>query len=159
MILAKRQGLIFAIAFSSFTLAACAGAMPDDPFDGSGQALAMVPANHTNRYAVNIFVDKYWAGDVSAQAGGTKAACCFPGLKDWSKPVTVTWEWGREEDPKTKAITVPSEKHSIQVNFPASGPHQDPDWHKSDAYLCVILRDRNTASLAFSPSSVGCLSK
>ncbi|WDD95776.1 DUF3304 domain-containing protein [Burkholderia sp. FERM BP-3421] len=119
----------------------------------------MAPVNHTDRYAVNIFVSKYWAGDVTAPAGGTKAACCFLGTKDWSKPVTVTWEWGREEDPKTEGVTMPDEKHSLQVSFPVSGPHQDPDWHKTDAYLCVILRDRNTAALAFSPSGTGCLSK
>jgi hypothetical protein len=119
----------------------------------------MVPINHTDRYAVNIFVDKYWAGDATAKGGGAKAACCFPGVKDWSKPVTVTWEWGYQEDPKTGAVTMPDEKHSIQANFPSGGPHQDPDWHKADAYLCVILRDRNTATLDFSPSGTGCASK
>ncbi len=105
-----------------------------DPLAGGEQALAMVPANHTDRYAVHIFIDKYWAGDVSAQAGGTKAACCFPGRKNWSNPISVTWEWGREEDAETKAITMPAEKHSAVVNFPAHGPHQDPNWRKSDAY-------------------------
>lgn len=129
------------------------------PLAGGEQALAMVPANHTDRYAVHIFIDKYWAGDVSAQAGGTKAACCFPGRKDWSKPISVTWEWGREEDAETKAITMPAEKHSALVNFPAHGPHQDPNWRKSDAYLCVIFRDLNTVALAFSPSGTECLTK
>ncbi|MEK6368188.1 MAG: hypothetical protein V4803_18015, partial [Burkholderia gladioli] len=75
------------------------------------------------------------------------------------KPVTVTWVWGTEEDPATKAITMPREKHSVQVNFPAGGPHRDLDWRKSDAYLCVILRDLNTAELAFSPTGSGCMSK
>ncbi|WP_186157151.1 DUF3304 domain-containing protein [Burkholderia gladioli] len=154
-----RLGLTFGAAV--FTLTACAGSntMPDDPLAGGGQALAMVPANHADRYAVNIFVDKYWAGDVSAHAGGSKAACCFPDIKSWSEPVTVTWEWGREEDSQTGTVTMPDEKHSVQVNFPAGGPHQDPDWHKADAYLCVILRSRNTADLAFSPSRSGCMSK
>jgi hypothetical protein len=134
--------------------------MPDDPLAGGGPALAMVPISHASRYAVNIFVEKYWAGDADANGrGGGAAACCFPGMKDWSKPVTVTWEWGREEDPKTGAITMPDEKHSVQVNFPEGGPHRDADWHKTDAYLCVILRDRNTASLGFSPSRSGCVGK
>lgn len=150
-----------AAGFSIFALAACASsaAVSDDPFIGGGPALAMVPANHTDRYTVGIYVDKYWAGGVYPHSGGSASACCFPGMKDWSKPVTVTWEWGTEEDPQTKAITMPREKHSVQVNFPAGGPHQDSDWHKSDAYLCVILRNRNTAELAFSPSGSGCMSK
>ncbi|MGN4193813.1 hypothetical protein [Burkholderia gladioli] len=150
-----------AIGAAVFTLTACAGsnAMPDDPLAGGGQALAMVPANHVNRWAVDVYVDKYWAGDVSPQGGGAKAACCFPGLKDWSKPATVTWIWDAVEDPKTRAVIIPEEKHGVQVDFPAGGPHQDPDWHKADAYLCVILRDRNTVALAFSPSRSGCMSK
>ncbi|AEA58714.1 DUF3304 domain-containing protein [Burkholderia gladioli] len=158
MTLAKFRSPIFGAVFSSFTLTACTN-FTDDQLAGDGQALAMVPANHTDRYAVHIFIDKYWAGDVSAQAGGTKAACCFPGRKDWSKPISVTWEWGREEDAETKAITMPAEKHSALVNFPAHGPHQDPNWRKSDAYLCVIFRDLNTVALAFSPSGTECLTK
>ncbi|MDN7715824.1 DUF3304 domain-containing protein [Burkholderia gladioli] len=161
MILNRFPRLGFVVGAAAFTLAACAGSngTADDPFVGDGQALAMVPANHTDRYAVNIFVDKYWAGDVSAHAGGSKAACCFPDMKSWSEPVTVTWEWGREEDSKTGAVTKQDEKHGVQVNFPVGGPHQDPDWHKTDAYLCVILRDRNTAALEFSSSRSGCMSK
>jgi len=62
--------------------------------------MTMVPINHTNRYAVEIFVDKYWAGDVTRHSGGGAANCCYPGLKDWSKPVTVKWIWGWEEDPR-----------------------------------------------------------
>ncbi|WP_186108467.1 DUF3304 domain-containing protein [Burkholderia gladioli] len=158
MTLAKFRIPIFVAVFSSFTPTVCTSVMAD-PLAGGEQALAMVPANHTDRYAVDIFVDKYWAGDVSAQAGGTKAACCFPGRKNWSKPISVTWEWGREEDAETKAITVPAEKHSALVNFPAHGPHQDPNWRKSDAYLCVIFRDLNTVALAFSPSGAECLTK
>ncbi|WP_186020119.1 hypothetical protein [Burkholderia gladioli] len=45
----------------------------------------------------------------------------FPSVKGWSKPVVVTWEWGYEEDPATKAVTTPDEKHSVQVNFPTGG--------------------------------------
>jgi hypothetical protein len=119
----------------------------------------MVPANHTDRWAVNIYVDQYWAGDVSPRGGGAKAACCFPGMQDWSKPVTVTWIWDDVVDPKAAPIPAPEEKHSVQVNFPPGGPHRNPDWHKTDAYLCVILRGPNTAELAFSPSGSGCMSK
>jgi Protein of unknown function (DUF3304) len=142
------------------TLSACAGTiLPDDPFDGPGSAMAMVPVNHTDRYAVNIFIDKYWAGDGGRQSGGGKAACCYPGLKDWSKPITVKWTWGTEEDPKTKAITMLREPRSVIANFPASGPHSDPDLKKDDAYVCVILRDLDTAELAFSPTRKGCFDK
>ncbi|WP_186064180.1 DUF3304 domain-containing protein [Burkholderia gladioli] len=150
-----------AAGFSIFALAACAklDAASPDPFADGGPALAMVPANHTGRYTVGIYVDKYWAGGVYPHSGGTASACCFPGMKDWSKPVTVMWQWGTEQDPVTKAITMPREKHRVQVNFPAGGPHRDLDWHKSDAYLCVILRDRNTAALAFSPSASDCMRK
>ncbi|MCZ2903677.1 MULTISPECIES: DUF3304 domain-containing protein [pseudomallei group] len=161
MIFTKLQRVALAAGFAAFALTACASSsrLPDDPLAGKGPALAMVPVSHADRYAVNIFVDKYWAGDVEPHGGGGGAACCFPGVKDWSKPVTVTWTWDAEEDPKTKAVTVPEEKHSVQVNFPPGGPHQDTDWHKTDAYLCVILRDRSTAALAFSPSRSGCVAK
>jgi hypothetical protein len=155
-------GGVLAAGFAVLGLSSCAtgpGVMPDDPFSGDGSPLAMVPINHTDRYAVNIFVDRYWAGDALDHNAGGKAACCFPGVKDWSKPVTVRWEWGTEEDPTTRAVTMPREKHRVQVHFPADGPHQDPDWHKTDAYLCVIFRDLDTAALAFSPSRTGCRSK
>jgi hypothetical protein len=138
------------------TLSACGHTLPEDPFDGEGEALTVVPINHTDRYAVDIVVDKYWAGNASRRADGGAAACCYPGLKDWSQPVTVKWTWGTEEDPKTKAITIPREPHTVVAHFPAVGPHSDPDPYKTDAYLCVILRDLNTAELAFSPSASGC---
>jgi hypothetical protein len=142
------------------TLSACAGTvLPDDPFDGPGSAMAMVPVNHTDRYAVNIFIDKYWAGDAGRQTGGGKAACCYPGLDDWSQPVKVAWIWGWEEDPKTKAMVEPDEEHSVIAHFPASGPHSDPDLKKDDAYVCAILRDLDTAELAFSPTRKGCFDK
>ncbi|PRH08244.1 DUF3304 domain-containing protein [Burkholderia gladioli] len=155
------RSLALTAVFSIFALAACAklDVASEDPFVDGGPALAMVPANHTDRYTVGVYVDKYWAGGVYPQSGGTASVCCFPGMKDWSKPVTVTWEWGTEEDPVTKATTMPREKHSVQVNFPAGGPHHDLDWHNSDAYLCVILRDRNTAALAFSPRASDCMDK
>ncbi|MGF6900261.1 DUF3304 domain-containing protein [Paraburkholderia sp. GAS348] len=139
------------------TLSACAGTgLPDDPFAGEGAAMAMVPINHTDRYAVNIFIDKYWAGDATRQSGGGKAACCYPGLEDWSQPVTVTWTWGWEEDPKTKAVLKPDEQRTVVARFPASGPHSDHDPMKDDAYVCVILRDLDKAELAFSPTASGC---
>lgn len=122
-------------------------------------AMAMVPINHTDRYAVDISVDRYWTGNVNDHAGGGAAACCYPGLSDWRRPVTIAWTWGTDEDPITKAITNPPQKHSIVTHFPASGPHDDPDPLKSDAYVCVILRDLNTAELAFSPSRSGCVDK
>ncbi|WP_186072769.1 DUF3304 domain-containing protein [Burkholderia gladioli] len=161
MILKRFRRLRLTIGTAVFTLTACAGsnAVPDDPLAGGGQALAMVAANHVDRWAVNIYVDKYWAADVGPKGGGSAATCCFPGMKDWNHPVTVTWYWDVLRDPKTKAIVAPKEKRSVQVSFPASGPHQDPDWHKADAYLCVILRDDDTAALAFSPSRSGCVNK
>ncbi|CAM2175780.1 DUF3304 domain-containing protein [Paraburkholderia sacchari] len=140
-------------------LSACGHVLPDDPFASEGQAMAMVPINHTDRYAVNIFVDKYWAGDVTRHAGGGAAACCYPGLKDWRQPVTIKWTWGWEEDPKTNAVTMPDEPHTVVAYFPSSGPHSDADPMKDDAYVCVILRDLDTAELAFSPSRSGCANK
>jgi hypothetical protein len=139
-------------------LSAC-GTLPDDPFESKGGALGMVPINHTDRYAVDIVVDKYWAGNVSARAGGGGASCCYPGLKDWSRPVTVRWIWGWEEDPVTKVQTIPDESHTVVAHFPPGGPHNDPDEYKDDAYVCVILRDRDKVDLAFSPSRSGCWDK
>ncbi len=140
-------------------LSACGHTLPNDPFASEGQAMAMVPINHTDRYAVSIFVDKYWAGDVDDHSGGGAAACCYPGLKDWKQPVTVRWTWGREEDPKTRAVTMPDEPHTLVTHFPSGGPHNDPDPRKDDAYVCVILRDLNTVELAFSPNRSGCADK
>ncbi len=58
MTLNKFRSPIFIAVFSSFTLAACAS-VTDDQRAGSEQTLAMVPANHTNRYTVGVYVDKY----------------------------------------------------------------------------------------------------
>jgi hypothetical protein len=141
-------------------LSACAGGtLPDDPFDGEGGPVGMVPINHTDRYAVNIFVDKYWAGDVDDHAGGGSASCCYPGLKDWSKPVTVTWTWGQESDPQTKTVLLKREQREAVVHFPVGGPHSDREMSRDDAYLCVILRDLDKVDLAFSPSRSGCANK
>jgi hypothetical protein len=147
------------VAGAVIALSACGHTLPDDPFASEGQAMAMVPVNHTDRYAVSIFVDKYWAGDVTHQAGGGGAACCYPGLRDWRQPVTIRWTWGWEEDPKTKAVTMPDEPHTVVAHFPSGGPHNDRDPMKDDAYVCVILRDLNTAELAFSPNRSGCADK
>ncbi|CAG9230936.1 hypothetical protein [Burkholderia gladioli] len=153
-----RLGLTFGAAV--FTLTACAGSNAMLDYVGSGGgALSMVLANHVDRWAVKVYVDKYWAGIVGPEDGGAAAACCFPGVQDWSKPVTVTWVWDAIKDPVTKAVTVPEERHSVQTGFPSGGPHQDPDWHKSDAYLCVILRGRDSAALEFSPTRSGCMNK
>lgn len=89
-------------------------------------------------------------------SSGTIARCL---LINSAKLRSRKAEWGYKEDPTTKAVTAPDEKHSVQVNFPTGGPHQDPDSYKSDAYLCVILRDRDTAALAFSQTRSGCMSK
>ena len=158
-----RLGFARAIAMISsvsLTLSACAGGtLPDDPFDGEGKALSMVPINHTDRYAIRIAVDKYWAANVPPHGGGGSAVCCYPGVKDWSRPVTVDWTWDAEEDPKTKVLTKPVEPHTAIAHFPSGGPHSDPDEYKDDAYLCVILRDLDTVELAFSPSAFACADK
>lgn len=116
----------------------------------------MVLINHTDRYAVNIFVGKYWAGNVGAREGGGSAVCCFPGVKDWSRPVDAKWIWGWEEDPKTKAVTKRDESHTAIAHFPSGGPHSDTDEYKDNAYLCVVLRDLDTVDLACSLSRSGC---
>ncbi|QPS45035.1 DUF3304 domain-containing protein [Burkholderia humptydooensis] len=161
MIFAKFRHTALAACFAVFALTACAGssALPNDPLAEERRALSITPVNHTDRYAVDIYVGRYWAGAVDSQGGGGSATCCFPGMKDWSKPVTVTWIWGTEEDPKTKAITMPREKRSVQVHFPPGGPRQDPDPYKTDAYLCVIFRNLDTVELAFAPGSSKCWDK
>jgi hypothetical protein len=119
----------------------------------------MVAVNHANRYAMNIYVDKYWAGNVDEQAGGAAAVCCYPGVKDWSKPVTVKWTWGQESDPQTKVVLKPREEHIVVAHFPAGGPSRSDDMYKDEANLCIILRDENKAELAFSVRGLGCFDK
>ena len=149
------------VACALVTLSACAGSvrLPDDPFASSGSAMAMVPINHTDRYATSIFIDRYWAGDVDEHAGGGAAACCYPGVADWSRPVTVTWTWGQESDPETRVVLKPREQRAVVAHFPSGGPHSDSDPNRDDAYVCVILRDLSTAEVAFSPSASGCVDK
>ncbi|WP_242468458.1 DUF3304 domain-containing protein [Burkholderia plantarii] len=140
-------------ACSLFALSACANDSlpPDDPL-ASEHPLWMVQVNHTDRGAINLAVDRYGMGDVYPHSGGGAAACCYPSPKDWSKPVTVHWEWDTMFDPKAKVIP-PTEPHSLIVHFPAGGPA------KNDRYLCFILRDRDTAELAFSRAATRCATK
>lgn len=154
-----RTTILTVCALLSLSACAASSLLPDDPFESQGSAMAMVPVNHTDRYAMNVYIDKYWAGDVDGHAGGGAAACCYPGLKDWSQPVTVRWTWGQESDPQTKVIQRKREQRTVTAHFPASGPHSDPDPMKDDAYVCVILRALDTVELSFSPSASGCANK
>lgn len=146
------------VAGAVIALSACANTLSDDPFASEGHAMAMVPINHTDRYATSIYVDKFWAGNVDDHAGGG-AACCYPGLEDWYQPVTVRWTWGQESDPQSRVILKEREQRAVTAHFPHNGPHNDRDPSKDDAYVCVILRDLNTVELEFSPSASGCAHK
>ncbi|CAN0624767.1 conserved protein of unknown function [Burkholderia multivorans] len=141
-------------ACALFALSACTGSspLPDDPLAGD-QPLWMVPINQTDRWAINMAVDKYGMGGGRPHNDGSAAACCYPGLNDWGKPVTARWTWGTELDPKTKAVLKPREPRSMVVHFPPGGPAKD------DRYLCLILRDRETAELAFSRVASHCATK
>ncbi|WP_148662323.1 hypothetical protein [Paraburkholderia phytofirmans] len=73
------------------TLSACAGTgLPDDPFAGEGAAMAMVPINHTDRYAVKEGLQKSWhcvAAELSwkqSQLGGEQ---CNDATWSWSGSV------------------------------------------------------------------------
>ncbi len=80
--------------------------------------MAMVPINHTDRYAVDIFIDKYWAGDVSSHGGvAARPPAAIRALKIGGQPVTVKWVWGWEEDPKTKRVLEPDEPHTVVAHF------------------------------------------
>lgn len=125
--------------------------LSDDPLE-SEHPLWMVQVNHTDSGAINLAVDHYGMGDAYPHSGGGAAACCYPSPGDWSKPVTVHWEWDTVVDPKTKVVP-PTEPHSAVVHFPAGGPAKD------DRYLCLILRDRDTAELAFSRAATRCATK
>jgi hypothetical protein len=152
---AVRSRLAAALAACALlALSACADSSlpPDDPL-ASDHPLWMVQVNHTDRGAINLAVDRYGMGGVYPHSGGGAAACCYPGPKDWSKPVTVHWTWGTELDPITKAVVRPREPHSAIVHFPTGGPAKD------DRYLCLILRDRDTAELAFATSRTRCAAK
>ncbi|ALK33837.1 DUF3304 domain-containing protein [Burkholderia plantarii] len=140
-------------ACSLFILSACASdsLLPDDPL-ASEHPLWMVPVNPTDNWAINMAVDRYGMGDSNPHDDGAGAACCYPSPKDWSKPVTVHWEWDTVVTPETK-IVPPTEPHTMLVHFPPGGPA------KNDRYLCLILRDRDTAELAFSRAASRCATK
>ncbi|KDB07494.1 Protein of unknown function DUF3304 [Burkholderia sp. lig30] len=140
-------------ACALLALSACAGSSPlsVDPL-ASDHPLWMVPINRTDRWAVNMAVDRYGMGNATPHGSGGAAACCYPSPADWSKPVTVHWEWDTVVDPKTKVVP-PTEPHSMVVHFPPGGPAKD------DRYLCLILRDRETAELAFSRVASHCATK
>ncbi len=142
-------------------VSACAAfeALPDDPFDGAGPALVMVPVNHTDRYIPSLYLDQYWGANADAHGGGRKGVCCYPGLKDWRKPVNVTWRWGQEEDSVTRAITLAGEDRSAVVNFPPGGPKRSSDTSEDEAYLCVIFRELNKVELAFATKGSACARK
>jgi hypothetical protein len=157
---------VCAVLSASLFASACAGKdrLPDDPFEGAGPALTMVVVNHADRYG-HVFVDQYWAGNIGRRhqdgrpAGGGGGACCYPGLKDWSKPVTVSWIWGYERDKATGEITRPNEQHTAVVHFPPGGPKRSDDMYKDEAELCVILRDIDKVELAFSIGGTNCITK
>ncbi len=148
-------------------LASCSS-LPSTSSADQGPGLWLVPVNHTDRYASNIFVDGAWAGNVGRQGGGGGAACCIAGRADWSKPVEVKWEWGYEVDPITKKVTIPDEPHSTMVALPGVPKRLNKsikeEWSREDymadeAYLCVIFRSRKKVELAYSYSRGGCKQK
>ena len=63
-------------ACALLTVSACTAPalLPDDPFDSSEPGLTLVPINHTDRYALNVFADKYWAGNAPPHKIG-RASC------------------------------------------------------------------------------------
>jgi len=140
-------------ACALLALSACADSsmLPDDPL-ASEHPLWMVPISQTDHWAVNMTVGQYGMGGSPPHGGGGAAACCYPSPRDWSQPVTVHWEWDTVVDPKTKFVP-PTEPHSMIVHFPAGGPAKD------DRYLCVILRDSETAELVFARSRTRCATK
>jgi hypothetical protein len=153
---------VCAVLCASLFASACAGndRLPDDPFEGDGPGLTLVPVNHSGRDAASVFVDKYWAGPVNAHSGGGGGACCYPGLKDWSKPVTVTVKWGYLREQETEKLTkMPAETRATVVHFPPGGPKRSDDMYKDEAELCVILRDIDKVELAFSIGRASCATK
>lgn len=152
----------FAMLLASCSISPSAGSAD------AGPGLWLVPVNHTDRYAPNIVVDDAWAGNVGRQGGGGGAVCCVAGRKDWSKPVLVTWRWGAEEDPVTKAITIPGENRSAMVSFPGAPKRLNKsikekwsteDYMADEAYLCVIFRSIDKVEFAYSYSGGGCRQK
>jgi len=151
----------------ALALASCSS-IPSISAADEGPGLWLVPVNHTDRYAPNIFVEDAWAGNVGPKGGGGGAACCIAGRKDWSKPALVKWRWGAEEDPVTKAITIPGEDHSAMVSFPGAPKRLNKsikekwsaeDYMADEAYLCVIFRSLDKVELAYSHNRGGCRQK
>lgn len=151
----------------ALALASCSS-IPSISAADKGPGLWLVPVNHTDRYASNIFVEDAWAGNVGRQGGGGGAACCIAGRKDWSKPVEVKWEWGYEVDPLTKKITIPDESHSAMVSFPGAPKRLNKsikekwsaeDYMGDEAYLCVIFRTLDKVEFAYSHNRGGCRQK
>jgi hypothetical protein len=161
------------LLFASLLLAGCSSAdvLPDDPFMGKARALNMVLVNHTDRYISTAWVDKYWAANINARyedgspRGGNKSVCCYSGVTDWKKPVKVTWQWGREEEPPiigpkgrhiNGKVTKPDEDHEAMVAFPPRFPLDSKDMFKKETALCVIFRDLNTVELQYSVGGFDC---
>ncbi len=162
----KLRKILGGIALAAL-LASCSN-LPTTSGADPGPGLWLVPVNHTDRYSPSIFVDDAWAGNVGAQGGGGGAVCCIAGRKDWSRPVKVTWRWGAEEDPVTKAITMAGEDRSAMVAFPGAPkrlnkyikePWTTEDYMADEAYLCVILRSLDKVEFAYSYSRGGCQTK
>lgn len=81
MIFAKFRHTALAACFAVFALTACAGssALPNDPLAEERRALSITPVNHTDRYAVDIYVGRYWAGAVDSQGEGGVLLAVFRG--------------------------------------------------------------------------------
>jgi hypothetical protein len=151
--------MLIAFLFSSCTAVPVSTGGSNEP----GQML--MPVNHINRYAPNIFVEDAWAGNVRAHGGGGKATCCIAGRKDWSKPALVRWRWGDEEEPLSKQVILPGEDRSALVPFPRA-PRRvhksvQETWSREDyladeAYLCVIFRALDKVEFAFSSTANDC---
>lgn len=148
-------------------LTSCAGVTGRDSAD-QGPGLWLVPVNHTDRYAPQIFVDDTWAGNVGRHGGGGGAVCCIAGREDWSRPVLVQWRWGREEDPVTKAVTLAGEDRSAMVAFPRAPkrlnksikePWSSEDYAADEAYLCVIFRTLDKVELSYATRAGACREK
>lgn len=152
---------LFISLFLPILFSACATAdvLPDDPFAGAGPALTIIPINHTDRHIPDLYVDQYWGANVYPHNGGGSGVCCYPGLKDWRKPVRITWRWGMEEDPVTKAITRAGEDRTAVVHFPEGGPKRSSDTSEDESYLCVIFRDNDQVELAFATKGSACARK
>jgi hypothetical protein len=80
----------------------------------------------------------------------------------------VKWRWGAEEDPVTKAISIPGQEHSAMVPFPGAPKllsksikekWSTEDYMADEAYLCVIFRSLDKVEFAYCYSGSGCRQK